>query len=428
MTTQISQLEKQIEGLKVQSKSEHKHQDIKELLKEVSNKDHEIKRLKQLLTRTEKSMDQKHMQITPLDLEIKKIAIKQKNEENSLAKIKHQEASVFYKYLAKNKRIYEALTQDIKSYHETLMNFYNALHNEVYVSDLFLRDKLKGLNICLNSFEKKITIRHQAFMNLMLLFYQKNHREQQLLTLGFRKSTTELIRSLNNSYARQLDDIKTDQQKRQNENKQQEKTLRVKMRKKVELEAISYKKTLYQDQNLLKMLETKLSDNTSKRESELKLIHENQLASAQQHEHEHQNKLQDIKQQYDKVISGIDQSILNAVKNHTSLEDSITNKNEAILLKYQTNHNKNMLTFKQKSIHIEEVIDKSKKNQFERLLQEEQLLKRMNIKRENELKNISQHMIRFAHQTKHQQNHVLYKELRLLRKTHFSKVRMLHLN
>lgn len=428
MNLQLSQIERQIETLKMQTKTEHKHQDLKELLKEVSNKDHEIKRLKQLLTRIEKSMDQKHMQITPLDDEIEKIRAKQKKEEDSLAKSKHQEASVFYKYLAKNKKIYETLTQDIKVYHETLMNFYHALHNEVYVSDLFLKEKMKVLMVCLNNFEKKIVLRHQQFMNLMLLFYKKNHREQQLLTLGFRKSTTELIRSLNNGYSRQTDDIKVDQQKRELEYKQQEKTLRVKMRKKVELEALSYKKALYQDQNVLKVLETKLSENTARRESELKLIHENQLASAQQYEHEHQTRLQELKAQYDKVILSIDQSILNAVKNHTSIEDSITNKNEAILLKYQTNHDKSMMTFKQKSIHIEETIDKSKKNQTERLLQEENLLKRMNVKRENELKNIADHMTRFAHQTKHQQNHVLAKELRLLRKTHFSKVKMLHLN
>ena len=428
VTLHMTQLERQIDTLKMQTKSEHKHQDLKELLKEVSNKEHEIKRLKQLLTRIEKSMDQKHMQITPLDEEIKKILAKQKKEEDSLAKSKHQEASVFYKYLAKNKHIYETLTQDIKVYHETLMNFYHALHNEVYVSDLFLNEKMKGLMTCLNTFEKKVTERHQQFMNLMLLFYQKNHREQQVLTLGFRKSMTELIRSLNNGYARQLDDIKSDQQRRENEYRQQEKTLRVKMKKKVELEAISYKKALYQDQNLLKVLETKLSDNSSRRDTELKLIHENQLASAQQYEHEHQIKLNELKAQFDKGMFGIEQTILNAVKNHTSIDESITNKNEAILLKYQTNHDKSMMTFKQKSVHIEETIEKNKKNQTERLLQEEHLLKRMNVRRENELKNIAEHMTRFTRQTKRQQNHVLYKELRLLRKTHFSKVKMLHLN
>ena len=73
-------------------------------------------------------------------------------------------------------------------------------------------------------------------------------------------------------------------------------------------------------------------------------------------------------------------------------------------------------------------MEKSKKNQNMRLLQEEHTLKRMNLKREEELKNINEHMKRFTRQTKRQQNHVLMKELSLLRKTHFSKVKMLHLN
>ena len=428
ITLHLTQLDKQIETLKVQTKSESKHQDLKQLLKEVSNKEHEVRRLKQLLNRIEKSMDQKHLQITPLDLEIKNIQLKQKKEEDSLTKRKHKEASIFYTYLDKNKKIYEKLTTDIKTYQDALMHFYDSLYNEVYVSDLFLTDKLKGLTVSLNTFEKKIIIRHQEFMNLMLLFYQKNQKEQQVLTFGFRKSTNELTRSLNNSYARQLSYFKSDQLKREHENRQHEKTLRIKTRKKIELENLTFKKALYQNQNLTKVLETKLSENTIRRESELNLIHENQLASAQQYEHEHQVRLSELKTQYDKVVLGIDQSIQNAIKNHQSIEESITNKNDAIILKYEVNHEKSMTNFKQKSNHIEETMEKSKKNQNMRLLQEEHTLKRMNLKREEELKNINEHMKRFTRQTKRQQNHVLMKELSLLRKTHFSKVKMLHLN
>lgn len=427
-TIQLQQLEKQFEDIKSQTKTDLKHQDLKELHKEMSNKDHDIKRVKQTLSRIEKSMDDKHTLIVPLDREVEKILKKQKDEENSLAKRKHQEASIFYIYLAKNKRIYEALTQDIKVYHDTLLNFYHQLSNEVYVSDMFLKDKMKSLTLALHSFEKKMITRHQQLMNLMLLFYQKNDREQQNLTLGFRKSTGELIRSLNTSYTKQLEDIKKDEQKIEIEHQQQQKTLRIKTKKKIELEALLYKKARYQEQNLLNTLEHKLSENTTRKENELKLIHENQLASAQQYEHEHQVKLGELNAQNLKVMTGIEQSILNAIKNHTSLETSITTKNEAILAKYQANHEKSMSLFKQKSLHIEEMVEKLKLNQKERLQSEELLLKRMNQKRESELKNIQSHLIRYSRQTKTQQNHVLYKEIRLLRKTYYSKVRMLHLN
>jgi hypothetical protein len=104
------------------------------------------------------------------------------------------------------------------------------------------------------------------------------------------------------------------------------------------------------------------------------------------------------------------------------------NKNEAILAKYQVNHDKSLALLKQKTLHIEEGIQKLTKGQHERLAQEKVILKQMNSKRENELKNIQEHMERFNRQTKRSQNHELNKELALLRKTHNSKVKMLHLN
>lgn len=428
LSLQSEQIQAQLDELKNQGKSDSKHQDLKEIHKELSNKEHDIRRLKQVLSRIEKAIDEKHNLVVPLDKEIEQIQKKQKKEEGSLDKRKHREAAVFYKYLSGNKHIYENLTRDIKTYHDTFINFYHLLEDEVYVSDLFLKDKLKTVEFATSLFEKKLIFRHQQLMDLMLLFYQKNEHEQQLLTLGFRKSTTELIRSLNSSYQKQLDNISSDEQKQKVEYEQQDKTLRLKLKKKIELESLLFKKTLAQTQSLLKTLENKLSENTLRRDSELKLIHENQLASAQQYEHEYQVKISELQTQFSKSNNSVLQSIQNAVKNHTSLEESITNKNEAILMKYQTNYDKNILLFKQKSAHIEETIVKLKNNQKMRLLSEELMLKRMNSKREDELKNIQQHLLKFTHQTKHQQSHVLYRELKLLKKTYVSKVKMLHLS
>jgi hypothetical protein len=86
-----------------------------------------------------------------------------------------------------------------------------------------------------------------------------------------------------------------------------------------------------------------------------------------------------------------------------------------------------MTIFKQKSDHLTEVIEKGKRQQDERLREEMMAVKRMNLKREKELKNIQTHLIRFNRDTKNEQNAYLMKELRLLKRTHHSKVKMLHL-
>ena len=423
----IVQLLKQIELTKVESKSDTKHQDLKELHKELSNKEHDLNRLKTVIQGFEKQMDKKHLQLTPLDLELEKVQKNQEKQEKKLEKEKHKEASVFYLYLNRNKKIYEALTKDIKVYIDSLLNFYHSLYNEVYVSDLFLKDKLKVLNVQLDLFERKLITHHQGLMNVMLSFYQKHEKEQQILTLGFRKSTAALVRSLDLSYQRQQGDLKTEAERMENEHKQYEKNVKIKAKKKGELEHITFKKSLIIDQRLLSVIETKISENTLRREAELKLISENQLASEQSYTHDLELKKTELQSQYDKSMQSIDQTIQNAIKNHASLDDSITNKNQAILAKYETNHQKSMATFKQKSDHLNEVIEKGKVHQETRLVDEMHLVKRMNEKREKELKNIQSHLQRFNHQTKIDQNVVLMKELKLLKKTHHSKVKMLHL-
>lgn len=426
-TLQIEQLIKQIEHLKNEGKSETKHQDLKELHKLLSNKEHDIKRLKDVLVGIEKQMDKKHSQLTPLDQTKEKIQKNQEKQEKALEKEKHQEASVFYRYLSRNKKVYEALTKDIKLYHEAFMNFYHSLYNEVYVSDLFLKEKLKNLNAHLALFERKVITHHQHLMGIMLSFYQKHEKEQQILTLGFRKSTFALIKSLNTSYQRQTEDLRVEADKIESDKKQNEKTIRIKAKKKGELEEITYKKALLLDQRVLNVLETKLSENTLRRETELKLIQENQLASAQSYQHDHDHKKMSLQAEYNKGIQSIDLNIQQAIKNHQSLDDSITTKNQAILGKYEVNHDKSMTIFKQKSDHLTEVIEKGKRQQDERLREEMMAVKRMNLKREKELKNIQTHLIRFNRDTKNEQNAYLMKELRLLKRTHHSKVKMLHL-
>lgn len=424
----INQLDKITVSIKAEKQSGSKHHDLKENQKLVSNHEHEIKRIKQQLSRIEKQIDQKHQQLTPLDLEIDKIKRHQKEEETSLADKKRDEASIFYRYLGLNKRIYEKLTQTITKRYDALKTFYQSLYQEVYVTEAFLDVELKKLTAHLHHHETELVNYHQRLMNVMLNFYLKEKNEQAQLTLGFKQSTLALIRSLHQSYTKQLKDIDNDHQKKVISDHHQIKTLKVKHQKKQELEELSYQKALAIEQNVLKNLEDKITDNRKKNEDELRLLNENQLSIAQQYQSEHQTKLGELKSAFDKQIYGMDQTIQTATKSYQSTDESMTNKNQAIILKYQQAYDKYQVMLKQKATHYDTEMEKSTQNYQTRLLDERMTVKRMNKKREGELKNIQVHVNRFTHQTRNDQNDELNKELRLLRKSHLSKMRMLHLN
>ncbi|RJX26788.1 MAG: hypothetical protein C4537_01605 [Acholeplasma sp.] len=424
----INQLDKITVSIKIEKTHGTKHHDLKENQKLVSNHEHEIKRIKQQISRIEKQIDQKHQQITPLELEIEKIKKHQKEEETSLADKKRDEAGVFYRYLGLNKQIYEKMTQVITKRYEALKTFYQALYQEVYVTEAFLEIEMKKLNTALHHHETQLTLLHQRLMNVMLSFYMKEKNEQSQLTLGFKQSTLALIRSLHQSYTKQLKDIDNDHQKKVISDHHQIKTLKVKHQKKQELEELSYRKTLSIEQNVLKNLEDKITDNRRKNEVELRMLNENQLSIAQQYQSDHQVKLTEMKNLFDKQTYTIDQATQNATKSFQSTDESMTNKNQAIILKYQQAYDKYQVALKQKATHYDSEMTKSTENYQSRLLSERMTVKRMNKKREAELKNIIVHVNRFTHQTRNDQNGELSKELRLLRKSHYSKMRMLHLN
>ena len=424
----INQLEKITVTIKAEKSHGSKHHDLRENQKLISNHEHDIKRIKQQLMRIEKQIDAKHQQITPLDIEIEKIKKHQKDEETSLDGKKREEAAFFYRYLGLNKRIYQKMTKAIISRYEALKSFYQSLHHEVYVTEAFLEAQTKTLQLALNHHHMEMTSLHQKLMNLMVEFYDREKNEQSQLTLGFKHSTLALIRSLHQSYTKQLKDIDTDHQKKVSSDHHQMKTLEVKHQKKQELEELSYRKALSIEQNVLKNLEDKITNNTAKNLVELRLLNENQLSMAQQYQSEHQSKLLELKSLYDKQILALDQATHNQEKSYQSTDESMTNKNQAILIKYQQSFDKYQLTRNQKSLHYDEQMKKARENHATRLIDERQLVRRMNKKREEDLKNIQAHMTRFNHKMRIDQNGELNKELRLLRKSHLSKMRMLHLN
>ncbi|MCR3905910.1 MAG: hypothetical protein NUK62_02610 [Tenericutes bacterium] len=425
----INQLTKISQDIKANEiKSEHRHHDLKENQKLLSNHEHEVKRIKQNLSRIEKSIDEKHAQITPLDEEIVKLEGKQQDSEKELEKTKHDEASFFYRYLNRNQKIYLSFIHQIRQHFEGIDHFYQALYSEVYVSDAFLTLELKKLKKNFLVFDKQLTIHHQRFLDVMLKFYQTNQKEQEAMIRGFKKTTYQLIHSLTINYESNMKHHETESKKKLRDKERQIHAQSEKIKKKLELESITYKKKLVLDQSVIRSLEQKISENKERQEQELKLLNENQLSIATQYAFEYQQKVRQLEELFNKTVAQIDSSITNANKNHSGLEGSVHNKNQVILTKYQASHDKNLLALKQKTKHYEDLIAKQEQMNLERNTQYEMNLKRMKQKRETELSNIQSHLLKFSQQTKNSQNRVLKRDFRILKKAHRSKVRLLHLN
>ncbi len=424
----INQLDKiTIEIKNNELKSEHKHQDLKENLKLVSNHEHEIKRIKQNLSRIEKSIDEKHRQIVPLDEDIAKLSHKQKASENDLESKKHQEASVFYRYLNKNQFIYQSYAQDIKLFFERMTQFFDSLSGEVYVTDLFLTDALKKLNRHFALYEKQMNQKQQQFLNLMLKFYLMNEQEQHVMMRGFKRSTQALIQSLNHNYQSQMKSTFKENKKRLREQNHLTHNLKEKTQKKLELEIVSHNKKVITENAILKSIENRIAENTVKQASELRLLNENQISVALQYRHEHEEKIKILDEAHRKWVFQQDTQKTQAQKNHQQLEESIDTKNQVIMARHQVSYEKHMLALKQKSDHFEEMIDKATVIDQEKRKAHDETIKRMNIKRESELRNIQVHLKRFIAETKASQNKVLLKESNVLRKSHHSRIKMLHL-
>lgn len=425
----INQLSKIGHDLKNNSlHSEHKHHDIKENQKLISNHEHEIKRIKQQLVRIEKDIDKKHKDLTPLDLDLELIKQKQEKQEKMLSSLKHQESSVFYRYLNKNQAIYQALALSNQSHDGHMKSFMNVLLEEVYLSDNFIHQHVKKHHIFDEKYERMLEKYHQKYLDLMLDFYLKNENEQRRLISGFQHSSKSLILNLNKNYQKRLKVLSKAHKKQAHDRNRQLVILKEKFKKKSELEKITYEKKLAVDQLTLRELEYKIQTNTQKADQELKTLNENQVSIAIQYRQDYDTNMLHRQQDYQKQL----QQLYNAYDQHVKLletqHDQMEGKNQAIISRYQQAYEKHLVTLEQRRKNADDQVQKAMNSQGLRVKNLDLLIKRMNQKRESELRNIQFHSKRYMIHTRNEQTRMLNKDIRILKKSHRFKVKMLQLN
>lgn len=425
----INQLTKINASLKSNNlSSAHKHQDIKENNKLISNHEHEIKMIKKQLIRIEKDIDKKHLGFTPLDLDLEKIITKQKNAEKDLSSMKHSEAAIFYKYLNQNQNIYQRLALLMHQHDKDVKNFMTTLADEVYLSDNFINQLLKKHVSAYERYENNLENEHQNFLNLMLKFYFKNESEQKHLIQGFQASSKSLSHSLKKSYQKRLKVLMVTHKKLNQEKVHHMQLQKEKFKKKHELEQMMFQKKQIVDQLTLRDLETKIETNGQKCDQALKTLNENQISIAIQYRQDYELQVLHLTADMNKQIAQIDALFDQQVKLLAAQSDQIETKNQLILTKYDQTYQKHLITLDQRRKNYDNQFNKATNSEKLREKNLELLIKRMNQKREQELKNIQFHSKRYQVNTKNEQMRTLNKEVKVLRKSHKFKVKMLQLN
>ena len=424
--TQLGKITQEIKSNTL--KSDHKHHDIKENQKLISNHELEIKRIKETISRIQKDIDHKQKLFIPLDDQLSKLKNKQQETEDKLSSTKHDEAKIFYKYLEKNQSLYQSFAVSISELCKHYIHFYQVLSEEVYLSDNFIVQLQKKLDIEIFKYQKTTQNHQLKFLNLMLDFFLYHKKEQEDLIKEFKASTTSLVKSLNQTYQQQQKDLKEHQIRRIQEKDQLIKIEKEKAHKKYEFDQMTFTKKQALDQSTLKLIETKISENDKKRKSELQLLNDNQLSIALQYKQEYDHSSTQALESYQKIKQelSIEQDNLN--KNHQSLALQLETKNQLLISKYTQSYEKNLSALSSRSIHYDESILKERQSQSLKEKNLEQTIKRMNKRREAELKNIQMHGKKFEITSRSDQNQMMNKEVKILKKSYRFKLKMLKLN
>jgi hypothetical protein len=234
--------------------------------------------------------------------------------------------------------------------------------------------------------------------------------------------------SLGKNYDKRLNVLNDTHKKLEKDKNHHIQLQKEKFKKKSELERMMHQKKIAVDQLTLRDLENKIQRNGLLSEQELKTLNENQVSIALQYGQNYETQVSHLNSDFQKQLASIFNSFDQAVKLLETQTAQIETKNQLILTKYEQTYQKQLIGLDMRRKSYDDQVRKHIDNHDARIKSLESLIKRMNQKRENELKNIQFHLKKFNMSTKYEQNKVLNKEMKVLRKSHRFRVKMLQLN
>ncbi|MDD3068258.1 MAG: hypothetical protein PHF13_05225, partial [Acholeplasmataceae bacterium] len=244
----------------------------------------------------------------------------------------------------------------------------------------------------------------------------------------FMKSTMHLI---DNQEKVHKNFITTYQKESINEEKKLEQTLNQQKQKSSLVASGDYQtfeKKKAMDLQSIRTLEQKISDVILKRSNEENLIDQNLIQVKNQYENDRLNQIKNLESTKDKWILQHQAKKTQTEKTHLQMNESLLQKSQAILEKFTQNALKMAENSKVKQQEIDQVIQREHLNDQDRDRALDQKFKSMKMKQTSELKMIGDSIEAHQISQKKIQDRALDKDIKVLRKSHQFKVKMLSLN
>jgi hypothetical protein len=422
---QLKKVSDHIQSGKIKSKI--KHQDLKENQKLISNHEKDIKLIKHRLARIEKAMDHKHTSLTPFDAQIENVKNNMKKEQQILEKHKQKESNFYQKYQDENQKIYDSLLIVFQQFAMSHITFIKNLDQTVYVTDSLLYAEEKRLNKDHHLFGQKIVKHQQAFLNHIFNFYIANDQKQEEIVKDFNRAQSHLTRELASNKASVLNDLKKQQEALMIRQEKEIKSHIEAHKNELKVKEINDKKELLVISNQIKTLEKDLEFYLERMKQELNLINDNQIQIASQSLQEYEKQHMILNNNNYKQVSKFDQQLEAEEKSFQTLDTSISNKNQALLLRFEQNRTKQIALFEEKTTQFKNNIEKSKETNNKHIKVYDQDVALMQETRAYEIRNMKEHTKRYRHKSEKAQQRVYKSELKSLKANYRFKLKALKL-
>lgn len=405
-----------------------KTSNIKENSKLIHNHEKEIKRIKELMKTVETEMDKKHQVIAKHQKEMDaqdhelSVFLKKIDDENT------KKATHFINFIKTNQKLYKHLMQSMIEVYESNMEFIDNLAKQVYISDVYLNTEIKKLNKSLITYESKLVNHQQKLIKTMVDFYFHNEHEQLMTLSKFNQSVLHSKESLKSNHDESNKNHAIRLKKLEKEKSSEFANLKNQHKRKSKIEKISYDKKYMILQSLITTVEKKISTQSEKQVSELNLLNQNQVSVALQYKEEHDIKVKHLESDFQKLVSSLLNQVQQSTKNQLNLYDSIETKNFALLTRQAIEKDKIIASLKNRVDAIFEQIAKSKKSEEAKEKEFEETLNQSNKQRELEFSKLKVQLKKSIAGIQRNQSSTFRMESRILKKSHYAKMKMLNLN
>ncbi len=424
----VIQLKKVSENIQSDTiKSKVKHQDLKENQRLILNHEKEIKIIKHRLTKIQKTIDQKYILLTPFDKQVETIQSNMKKEQQILEIHKEKESHLYQVFNHTNQNIYHSLLTIFSEFTQVHINFIKSLDDTVYVTDSLLYQEEKKLDKEHLIFGQKIIKHQQAFLSHIINFYTTNDEKQDEIIIDFNKAQEHLTSELSANKKSVLNNIKKQQMHLITQKQKDIKAHIQSHKNELKVKSINDKKEVLIISNHIKILETNLEFYINKMKQELQLINDNQIQVASQSLTEYKKQHMTLNHNNYKQVSKFDGILDNEVKNFQALDTSISNKNQALLMRFEQNRAKQLAQFEEKKDSNQANILKSSDANKKDIKTYDQEIALMQETRSYEIRNMKEQTKRFQSKSEKEQQRVYRSELVSLRKNYRFKLKALNL-